>query len=186
MTLNTDQTVTAQKVFDATSFSTPNGGKALFKGSDATGWVAWLNSSGTSIWDFASGNTATSFNINETGVANRFKLYAGGNCDISGNVTASAFYQSSDIRFKNVLESNPIINVSGIDVIKYVFTDDEKGLIRYGYSAQQVQEILPDLVFTQADSNRLHLNYVDVHTLKIAALEKKVAELEEKLNKLLS
>jgi BMFP domain-containing protein YqiC len=43
-----------------------------------------------------------------------------------------------------------------------------------------VQSILPDVV---TGEDKLVVNYSDVHTLKIAALEKRIAELEAKLNK---
>jgi hypothetical protein len=99
---------------------------------------------------------------------------------VGGSVTASAFYESSDIRFKNVIETNPIVYVAGIDVIKFTRTDTDIDQIRYGYSAQQVQSVLPDVVI---GNDRLAVNYVDIHTLKIAALEKRIAELEAKLNK---
>lgn len=51
--------------------------------------------------------------------------------------------------------------------------------VRYGYSAQQVRSILPEAV--EESNNILTVNYSDVHTLKIAALEKRIAELEAKL-----
>lgn len=95
----------------------------------------------------------------------------------TGSITAVSFFESSDIRFKIVVETNPTIDTSGIDMIKYTRTGDSQ--IRYGYSAQQVQSILPDCV--QNISDHLVVNYTDVHTLKIAQLEKRVAELESKL-----
>ena len=93
-------------------------------------------------------------------------------------MTAGAFYESSDIRFKNVLETNPQIDLTGVDVIKFKRTDSSTDVVRYGYSAQQVQGILPDVVVGE---DKLVVNYTDVHTLKIAALEKRIAELEAKL-----
>ena len=84
------------------------------------------------------------------------------------------------IRYKNVLEYNPQIDLLGIDVIKFIRTDNDTDKVRYGYSAQQVQSILPDAV---TGEDKLSVNYMDVHTLKIAALEKRIAELEAKLNK---
>ena len=94
-------------------------------------------------------------------------------------MTAKAFYESSDIRFKNVIETNPIIDVNNIDVIKFTRKGDSD--IRYGYSAQQVKQFVPEAV---VGTDMLTVNYTDVHTLKIAALEKRIAELEKKLNKL--
>lgn len=95
----------------------------------------------------------------------------------TGSITAVSFFESSDIRYKVVLETNPTVDTSGIDMIKYNRVGDTQ--IRYGYSAQQVQSILPDCV--QDISEHLVVNYTDVHTLKIAQLEKRVAELESKL-----
>jgi hypothetical protein len=93
-----------------------------------------------------------------------------------GNLTASGFYEWSDIRYKNVIETNPDITGLGIDVIKFTREDSDK--IRYGYSAQQVQALIPDAV---DGTDKLFVNYMDVHTLKIASLERRVKELENKL-----
>ena len=98
--------------------------------------------------------------------------------DTSGNLTANAFFESSDIRYKNVIETNPTITLEGLDVIK--FTRKGSSQVRYGYSAQQVKSLSEDLVGGTKDE--LTVNYSDVHTLKIAALERKIAELEAKLN----
>jgi hypothetical protein len=101
---------------------------------------------------------------------------------ITSTSTISAvggFFESSDIRFKNVLGTNPEIDVSKIDTIKYMRTTYEKDKIRYGYSAQDVYEILPECV--NNDGISLSINYTDIHTLKILQLEKRVLELEAKL-----
>ena len=128
------------------------------------------------------GNTADGriyFQYQEnSGGWNTLVSYYTNNMVVSGNITATAFYESSDIRFKNILETNPTIDLSGIDVIKFTRTDGDSELIRYGYSAQQIQAILPDLVL---GDDKLSVNYADVHTLKIAALEKRISELESRL-----
>ena len=94
------------------------------------------------------------------------------------SITAGAFYESSDVRFKNILEINPSVNLLGIDVIKFTRIDENNDTIRYGYSAQQVKSIFPEVV---SGEDKLVVNYSDIHTLKIAALEKRIAELEAKL-----
>jgi hypothetical protein len=104
---------------------------------------------------------------------------ATGLVQVNGTVYATGFYESSDIRFKNILETNPNINLSAIDVIKFTRKDNDINQVRYGYSAQQVQSILPDAV---TGSEFLNVNYLDVHTLKIAQLEKEIKELKAKLN----
>jgi hypothetical protein len=105
-----------------------------------------------------------------------------------GYFNQSGFYidvlgGASDIRLKDIIETNPIITIDGIDVIKYTFKSNPS-LTRYGYSAQQVQSILPDLITINSpisgsvDEGTLMLNYNDLHVLKIAALERKVAQLQ--------
>ena len=95
----------------------------------------------------------------------------------------------SDMRLKDVIETNPNIDLDAIDVIKYTLKSNPT-LVRYGYSAQQVQSVLPDLVTlnTRIDGNNedatLMLNYNDLYVLKIAALEKKLKELTEEVAKL--
>ena len=41
-----------------------------------------------------------------------------------------------------------------------------------------MQSILPEVV---VGNEKLFINYMDIHTLKIAALEKRIAELESKI-----
>jgi len=101
---------------------------------------------------------------------------------ITSTSTISAtggFFESSDIRYKNVLGTNPDIDVSKIDTIKYMRTTYDKDKIRYGYSAQDIYEVIPECV--NNDGVSLSINYTDIHTLKILQLEKRVAELEAKL-----
>jgi len=52
--------------------------------------------------------------------------------------------------------------------------------IRYGYSAQDVQALCPELV--GGTSEKLTLNYKDIHSIKIAQLEARVLELETQLS----
>lgn len=103
-------------------------------------------------------------------------LYGASGC--TDSFTAPAFYESSDIRYKNVLETNPTLTLEGLNVIK--FTRKGSSQIRYGYSAQQVKSLSEDLIGGTKDE--MTVNYSDVHTLKIAALEKRILELEAKLD----
>jgi hypothetical protein len=91
---------------------------------------------------------------------------------VSGNVLATAFFTSSDITLKNIIKTS--YNPTGIEAISYKWKDsgiDTK--VHVGYSAQQVQEFMPDAV--SKDSNgKLSVNYVEVLVAKIAALEAEV------------
>jgi hypothetical protein len=107
-------------------------------------------------------------------------------CAIGSNatgfvITATSFFESSDIRLKMVLGQNPDVDLSKLDVIKYLRTTHDKDKVRYGYSAQEVHDLCPELVNTDAEGY-LSVNYTDTHTLLILSLQKRIAELERKLN----
>ena len=114
--------------------------------------------------------------------ANSYRWYSANAASIlmslntSGHLTANAFFEASDIRYKDIIETNPEITGLGIDVIK--FTRHGSDMVRYGYSAQQVQAIIPESVHGE---ETLTVNYMDIHTLKIASLERRVKELEDRL-----
>lgn len=95
-------------------------------------------------------------------------------------MTATAFYESSDIRLKTVI--GRLTSTDGIDTIKFVH-DYDKNKERIGYSAQDVQRVLPSAVSSD-ERGFLKVNYKDVHTWKIFELTKKIEELEAKLSKL--
>ena len=97
---------------------------------------------------------------------------------ISGNMTAAAFFESSDIRQKKVHQT--LVSKDGIDAIQYTFLPDGKS--KWGYSAQQVKNIVPFAV-TEGSDGFLKVDYTTIHTFKIASLEKRIVELEKQLNK---
>ena len=107
-------------------------------------------------------------------------LLIGGNgaSTFSSSVTASAFFESSDIRQKKV--HTTLVSKDGIDAIQYTFLPDGKS--KWGYSAQQVKNIVPFAV-TEGSDGFLKVDYTTIHTFKIASLEKRIAELEKQLNK---
>jgi hypothetical protein len=181
----------------------PTGGSGAYIGNYATGElvlvaanteVAYLNSTSIRVPKYRfngnstlSGNgTAEIVDVANVGMTMQSLNYKWYNnlanvlymtLDYNGNLTANAFFESSDIRYKDVIETNPKLTLEGLDVIK--FTRKGNKVIRYGYSAQQVKSLSEDLIGGTNDD--MTVNYSDVHTLKIAALEKRIAELEAKL-----
>jgi hypothetical protein len=96
--------------------------------------------------------------------------------EVSGTVGATAYYETSDENLKDILQKNPQVDLSTLEVIQFKFKGDDQ--IRYGYSAQEVQKLCGDLV---VGDNPLTVNYSDVHTLKILQLEQRIKELEKRL-----
>jgi hypothetical protein len=170
---------TAQHYIDFTAGATVI--SRMSRGNGASGLVA----NGLNIDNF----DGFGIRLNQLGGSGGNFIIQGGNVGIgttspserltvSGNVLATAFFASSDIRLKNIIKTN--YNPTGIEAISYKWKDsgiDTK--MHIGYSAQQVQEFMPDAV--SKDSNgKLSVNYVEVLVAKIAALEAKVKQLEAK------
>jgi hypothetical protein len=93
----------------------------------------------------------------------------------ASSVTATSFFESSDRRLKsNILDLD--INVSSIIAKTYL----KNGVEEIGYLAQDVESILPSAI-SKRDDGYLDLSYRQVHTAKIAYLEKRITELEQQL-----
>jgi hypothetical protein len=104
--------------------------------------------------------------------------YSTGAATFSSSVTATSFFESSDKRLKKEISDNPII--SGIEAVKpKLYIKDGKEEL--GYYAQDLQEILPSAVI-EGEDGFLSLSYAQVLVAKVASLEKRIMELEAKLN----
>ena len=99
-------------------------------------------------------------NINSSGAAT-----------FTGSVTATGFFNSSDIRLKDVISQDG-------DVIRYKWKDGRDDKIHVGYSAQEVQKIMPDAV-NEGTDGMLSVNYIEVLVAKIAELENRIKQLEK-------
>ena len=96
-----------------------------------------------------------------------------GNFQTAGNMTASAFFQVSDMRLKIVMPHQHI-SVENIGPITYLWKDPKKrGSPQVGYSAQEVQKVMPYAV-SVADDGMLSVNYIQVLVAKVAELEFKL------------
>jgi hypothetical protein len=114
-------------------------------------------------------------NVNSYG---DFALQVTGNSYMSGSITASSFFEISDATVKTLITDN--YQAKGIEsVVAKLYT--KNGKEELGYFAQDVQGILPSAVGKGTDG-LLSLSYREVHTAKIARLEKELEELKAKLN----
>jgi hypothetical protein len=68
----------------------------------------------------------------------------------SSAITATAFYQVSDIRLKNVIEPLKINIKDILNIPSFYFTYKDKERINIGTSAQEVQKVFPEIVNTNS------------------------------------
>lgn len=91
---------------------------------------------------------------------------------VAGNVLATGFFQSSDLRLKDIISRDG-------DVIKYKWKDKRDDKIHIGYVAQEVQKENPEQVNVD-DKGMLSVNYIEILVEKIRKLEKEIELLKSK------
>jgi hypothetical protein len=112
--------------------------------------------------------------INTTSDAGNYKL------QVSGNVYATAYFESSDIRLKNVISSK---NSTTFGTIQYKWKDGRDDKTHWGYSAQEVMKWIPDALQQNTDGYYT-LDYHQAHAYKIGLLEERIIELESIIQQL--
>jgi hypothetical protein len=104
----------------------------------------------------------------------RMRIASNGAITSTSTVTATGFFQSSDERLKDIISRNG-------DVITYKWKDGRDNKNHVGYSAQEVQKVMPDAVNENAEDGMLSVNYIEVLVKKMAEMEKEIAYLKSKL-----
>ena len=110
---------------------------------------------------------------------NQTELDENGNVTVDGDITADAFFESSDKRLKT--------NIKKISKSVYTYElKKEKGKKRYGTIAQKLEETNPELVSKPSDEAMMAVNYSDFLCMKIAEQENKTDEQDIKIEDLQS
>ena len=151
-------------------YNSNSGGYGLFikNGDNTKSALIVANASDTIVFDvYGTGEVL----INTTTDSGDYKL------QVNGNVYATAYFESSDIRLKDVLTNSYSENFSAIEFMWKDKRDDKK---HWGYAAQDVMKYIPDAIEVNNDG-MMTVNYNEAHTWKIAQLEAKIVELEAKL-----
>lgn len=102
----------------------------------------------------------------------------------SGAVYASTgFYDTSDMRVKDNIESIDVSKADKIRLVEFDRTDREHH--GYGVIAQELETVYPSMVNTDENGFKT-VNYSEIYAVKIKYLEDKIAALEAVVDKLIS
>ena len=99
-------------------------------------------------------------------------MKSAGGLGVAGSIYATAIFQTSDERLKNIISREG-------DLITFTWKDKKDKLIHYGYSAQSINKEYPMQV---SKGETWAVNYTEVLVKKVADLEEKVKQLEEYLD----
>ena len=152
--------------------------------------VAGLSNSGCGVY----GSTETTLPI--TWNLGNFAGYFAGDVTATGALTAATVSTSSDIRFKdNIRDIQPTaINLlSSLRPVSFTFKQDsmlylkadEEQRVHYGMIAQEVRDVLPDIV-SENGAGYLSVNYIELIPLLIQALKQQQAQIDDLQSQLLA
>ncbi|MEM9339062.1 MAG: tail fiber domain-containing protein [Bacteroidota bacterium] len=147
------------------------------------------------IAQFRNVNNETAVTVKTSGRVGIGKNNPNHELDVNGSIQAVTYFTASDARFKkgmNAIEEAMTL-IGELEGITYQFKADNaefadrdfpKGK-QFGLSAQQVREILPELVSEEKDGF-LSVNYVGVVPILIEALKEQNSKMEELAKKMAS
>lgn len=102
----------------------------------------------------------------------------------SGAIYASAgFYDTSDMRVKDNIESIDVSKADKIRLVEFDRTDREHH--GYGVIAQELETVYPSMVNTDENGFKT-VNYSEIYAVKIKYLEDRIAALEAVVDKLIN
>jgi hypothetical protein len=100
--------------------------------------------------------------------------------------TATSWTGISDIRAKDIIEpvTNAISKLSNLSTIVYKLKDDETNQRKIGLIAQEVNEVLPEVVDIPLNDNIMWgIRYSEIVPVLVKAVQELKAEIEELKNK---
>ena len=125
-------------------------------------------------------NRNLNFNYyNGTNWTNLLNITPSGAATFSSSVTATGFFNSSDLYLKNIINQ---YTTKSFGIVEYTWKDGRDNKTHLGYIAQEVEKFLPSAVMKDG-RGYLTVNYHEAHAYKIRELELRIQVLEDKLKK---
>jgi hypothetical protein len=135
------------------------------------------------VWGSDSASSTSAFGVVNNASTTVFAVFDGGNAQLSGTLT-----QSSDARLKTNIQSldasTSLAAINSLTPVAYDWIDPNKdGVRQYGFIAQQVQQVFPNLVSTTSATaltpdGTLGLNYLGLIAPLVEAVQTLSAEVQ--------
>jgi hypothetical protein len=110
---------------------------------------------------------------------NHIFLDGTGNADFTGTVNVVSLNQTSDARLKKNISTltSGLATINRLRGVRYNWKDESKPQNKIGFIAQEVEEILPELVHTKADGFKA-VNYAEMTAVLVEAVKELTAQVE--------
>lgn len=156
----------------------------LRKATSGGGSVAIKNSANDEIAQlYTNSNSAGYLLLKNSGGASN--IYANGH---SGNITCISLTQTSSRKVKeNIKPIEDADKILELNAVSFDYKDKAQGTDKRGFIAEDVAEVLPNLVTPETDDTPATLDYIGMIPYMQDVIKKqaaKIAELEERLTKL--
>ncbi|MFT6971126.1 MAG: hypothetical protein ACJAXX_001694, partial [Roseivirga sp.] len=111
---------------------------------------------------------------------NHIFLDGTGNADFTGTVNVSSLNQTSDARLKKNISTltSGLASINRLRGVRYNWKDESKHENKIGFIAQEVEEILPELVHTKADGFKA-VNYAEMTAVLVEAVKELTQQIED-------
>lgn len=127
------------------------------------------SSSGQSNWTFSKKSGTMSI----TPVTNKMPVVIDNDLYVTGNL-----FNPSDINYKENIERLTISKIINLDPVKYNLKTDYKKKIHYGFIAQDVEKIYPELVNTN-NLGYKSVDYIQMIPLLLLKIKNMQTEIDE-------
>ncbi|MBO5005471.1 MAG: tail fiber domain-containing protein, partial [Clostridia bacterium] len=143
-------------------------------------YISNTSTNGTQdLCDFtANKSTASNVYLNNIALTNSANTF-------SGNQTAPAWYISSDINYKDIIDDcrTTLDEIAELPIFDYTWKLDESKTTRTGSSAQAVEKILPNLI-TEDNEGIKSLDYATLGTVAGIIACREIKNLKDKIDRL--
>jgi hypothetical protein len=145
------------------------------------------NNDSFNIWSYNGGTPGNRLTILQNGNVGINQVAPSEKLDVIGNVKATSFLYSSDIRLKEVLKpiENALEKIKELNGFEFKWKAD--GRLDIGLIAQDVEKVVPQVVATDKNTGLKSVEYGNLNALLIEAVKeqnKKIELLESRLKKL--
>ena len=128
------------------------------------------------VWGADANGTTTAFLVSNNASTTEFAVYDDGNATLAGNLV-----QNSDIRLKTNISdldgSSSLAEIDELNPVTFNWIDPDKSSVpQFGFIAQQVEQVFPNLVSTTSPTaltpdGTLSLNYIDLISPIVSAIQ---------------